>query len=196
VRTIEGAVMLLGQNGMRMLLARVAFRPIISMQTGRLARQVAPQVWSQSEKCALAASLLAPALGARPFEAYLAGLMQNVGLIVAFRVIDQLGPGDSLPQSDRFLGELLAAARALSGAIAREWDFPPAVAAAVKQAGDPDAPPLAQALAQGNRLATLRVLVDGGVPGADDPQIVDGMDAVQRSCFDKLRHEENDALPD
>jgi HD-like signal output (HDOD) protein len=195
-RTIEGAVMLLGQNGMRMLLARVAFRPIISMQTGRFARQVAPQVWSQSEKCALAASLLAPTLGARPFEAYLAGLMQNVGLVVAFRVIDQVGPGDAWPQSDRFLGELLAAARALSAAIAHEWDFPPAVAAAIGQAGDPDAPPLAQALAQGDRLATLRVLVDGGVLGADDPKVVDGMDAVRRSCFDKLRNEENDALPD
>jgi HD-like signal output (HDOD) protein len=196
VRTIEGAVMLLGQNGMRMLLARVAFRPVISMQTGRFARQVAPQVWSQSEKCALAAKLLASALGARPFEAYLAGLMQNVGLMVAFRVIDQVGPGDGLPRSDRFLGELLGAARALSAAIAREWDFPPAVAAAIGQAGDPDAPPLARALAQGDRLATLRVLVDGGVLGADDPQVADGMDAVQRSCFDKLRNEENDAVPD
>jgi HD-like signal output (HDOD) protein len=196
VRTIEGAVMLLGQNGMRMLLARAAFRPIISMQTGRLARQAAPQVWSQSEKCALAASLLGPALGANPFEAYLAGLMQNVGLIVAFRVIDQAGPGDSLPQSDGFLGELLAAARALSAAIAREWDFPPQVAAAIEQAGDPDAPPLAQVLAQGDRLATLRVLVDGGVFKADDPKVVDGMDARQRSCFDKLHNEENDAVPD
>jgi HD-like signal output (HDOD) protein len=196
VRTIEGAVLLLGQNGMRMLLARVAFRPIISMQTGRLARQGAPQVWSQSEKCALAASLLAPALGANPFEAYLAGLMQNVGLVVAFRVIDQADPGDSLPRSDRFLGELLAAARALSAAIAREWDFPPAVTAALEQAGDPDAPPLAQALAQGDRLATLRVLVDGGVFKADDPKVVDGMDAGQRSCFDKLRTEENDVVPD
>jgi hypothetical protein len=122
--------------------------------------------------------------------------MQNVGLIVAFRVIDQISPADRLPQSDRFLGELLAAARALSAAIAREWDFPPAVVAAIGQAGNPDTPPLAQALAQGDRLATLRVLVDGGVLGADEPKVVDGMDAVQRSCFDKLRHEENNAGPD
>jgi HD-like signal output (HDOD) protein len=196
VRTIEGAVMLLGQNGMRMLLARVAFRPIISMQTGRFARQVAPQVWSQSEKCALAANLLAPALGANPFEAYLAGLMQNVGLIVAFRVIDQVSPGASMPQSHQFFGELLAAARMLSAAIAREWDFPPEVAAAIEQAGPRDAPPLAQALAQGDRLAKLRLLVDAGVFADDDPKVADGMNAIQRSCFDKLRNEENNAVPD
>jgi HD-like signal output (HDOD) protein len=196
VRTIEGAVLLLGQNGMRMLLARVAFRPIISMQTGRFARQVAPQVWSQSEKCALAANLLAPALGANPFEAYLAGLMQNVGLIVAFRLIDQVCSGDSVPQSNQFFSALLAAARGLSAAIAREWDFPPEVAAAIEQAGEPDAPPLAQALAQGDRLAKLRLLVDGGVLAAADPKVADGMDAVQRRCFDKLRTEENNAVPD
>jgi HD-like signal output (HDOD) protein len=180
-----------------MLLARVAFRPIISMQTGRLARQVAPQVWSQSEKCALAANLLAPALGANPFEAYLAGLMQNVGLIVAFRVIDQVSPDDTLPQSDQFLGELLAAARVLSAAIAREWDFPADVAAAIEQAGQACAPPLALALAQGDRLAKLRVMLDSGALGADAPLVAHGMDAVQRRCFDKLSTEENtNAVPD
>ena len=69
VRTIQGALILLGRNGLRMLLARVAFRPIISTQTGRFASQVAPQIWRQSEKCALAASILAPAARANPFEA-------------------------------------------------------------------------------------------------------------------------------
>ena len=54
IKTIEGAVMLLGQNGMRMLLARVAFRPIISSQSGPFALQAAPLVWRQSEACALA----------------------------------------------------------------------------------------------------------------------------------------------
>lgn len=197
VRSIEAALMLLGQNGMRMLLARVAFRPIISMQTSRLARQVAPQLWSQSEKCALAANLLAPRLGANQLEAYLAGLMQNVGLSVAFRLIDQISP-DGVPQSDQFLSELLAAARVLSATIAREWDFPPAVAAAIEQAGQAGAAgaPLAQALAQGDRLAKLRLLVDAGALAIDDPGVADDMDAFQRSCFDKLRTEENNAVPD
>jgi HD-like signal output (HDOD) protein len=191
VRTIEGAVMLLGQNGLRMLLARVAFRPIISMRTGRLARQVAPRLWSQSGKCALAASQLAPAHGANPFEAYLAGLMQNVGLIIAFRLIDRVCPRDTLPQSEQFCGELLAATRMLSAAIAREWAFPEAVAAAIEQSGNPDAPPLAQSLAQGDRLAKLRLLVDAGVIAPDHPLLQDGIDAAQRRCFDTLRSGED-----
>ena len=166
IANIEGALMLLGQNGLRMLLARVAFRPVISAQTGRLARQVAPQIWSQSEKCALAASMAAPLLAADPFEAYLAGLMHNVGLIVALRLVDQVAPGAALPQSDDFAAALQDSARTLSAHIAVLWEFPPAVGQAIGQAGHPDAAALAHALRTGDRLAKLRLLVDAGLEGA------------------------------
>src|SRR5207237_744784 len=80
-RSIDAALLVLGQNGLRMLLARAAFRPIIGMQGGVHARLAAPRVWSHTERCALAASLLAPACQADPFEAYLAGLMHDLGLL-------------------------------------------------------------------------------------------------------------------
>lgn len=191
VRTIEGAVMLLGQNGLRMLIARVAFRPIISTQAGRFAKLVAPRIWSQSEKCALAASLLAPGAGANPFEAYLAGLMQNVGLIVALRLADQVCQDGALPDTDTFRTGLLTSARALSAGIAGEWDFPPAVAAAIAQAGQPGAGALAQALAAGDLLAKLRLLVDAGEYDADDPFVLHGLDAARVKVFDKLRSEDD-----
>jgi HD-like signal output (HDOD) protein len=189
VRTIEGAVMLLGQNGLRMLLARVAFRPVISAQAGRLGKQVAPHLWTQSEKCALAASLLAPALGADPFEVYLAGLMHNVGLVVAFRVADQVCQDQPLPASSDFRANLLAAGRALSAAIARHWEFPPAVSHAIAQSGQPGAGALAQALAQGDLLAKLRVLVDAGL--LDEGEQLQALGPREGKCFVKIRTEEN-----
>lgn len=65
VKTVEAAIMMLGQNGLRMLLARVGFRPVIKqMGADGFSKRVAPQVWRQSEKCALAASLMAPGLTA------------------------------------------------------------------------------------------------------------------------------------
>ncbi len=189
VTNIEGALMLLGQNGLRMLLARVAFRPVIGAQTGRLARQAAPQVWSQSEKCAMAAALAAPGLGANPFEAYLAGLMQNVGLIVAFRLADGIAGAAALPQSDSFARSLLDSARTLSARIAMLWELPPPVGQAILQAGQPDAPALALALHGADRLAKLRVLLDAGVEGADEG--VATLSREQACIFDKLRsHEE------
>jgi HD-like signal output (HDOD) protein len=191
VRTIEGAIMLLGQNGMRMLLARVAFRPIISNQSGRFAVQVAPHVWRQSETCALAASMLAPAMRANPFEAYLAGLLHHVGLIVAFRLIDQIYTGAALPRSDRFCAALLANARLLSARIAALWEFPVTVSIAIEQAGLPGAPPLAQVLALADRIGALRMLVDAGQLAADDPRVLRGLDPAAAACFEKLSHKED-----
>lgn len=191
VNSIESAIMLLGQNGMRMLLARVAFRPIISMGSGRHTKRIAPAIWRQSELCALAASQLAPGLRANPFEAYLAGLMENVGLVVAFRIVDQVCPGETLPYSGDFIAALFAQARVLSARIAALWDFPAAVTAAIEAAGRTAAPPTAQALALGDRLAKLRLLVDGAVFQPDDAFVTEGLNEAALACFEKLREDED-----
>lgn len=193
VRNLEGAVMLLGENGLRMLLARVSFRPIINMQSGNYARLVAPHVWRQAESCALAASLLSTRIGANPFEAYLAGLMQNVGLIVAFRLIDQLSPDQSLPYSAEFCTHLFGDARVLSSRIATLWDFPEPVAAAIAEAGLPGAEGLAQALAYGDQVAKLRMMVDAGQL---EPSIADAMGPAARDVFDKIKPEETHGVSD
>ena len=193
VRNLEGAVMLLGENGLRMLLARVSFRPIISMQTGNYARMVAPHVWTQAEQSALAASLLSTRIGANPFEAYLAGLMQNVGLIVAFRLIDQLSPDQALPYSAEFCARLFGDARILSSRIAELWYFPQPVADAIDQAALPGAEGLAQALAYGDQVAKLRMLVDAGKL---EPSIADAMGPAARDVFDKIKPEETNGVSD
>jgi HD-like signal output (HDOD) protein len=159
------------------------------MQSGRLARRVAPLVWRQSEKGALAASLLAPSFRANAFDAYLAGLMENVGLVVAFRLVDQAS-ADALPWSEHFIVGLFQHARILSARIAGLWEFPPAVAAAIEAAGQADPPPLAAALALGGRLARLRMLADAGQFPHDDPFVVDGMSEAALAVFEKLRDEE------
>ena len=192
VKSVETGVRLLGENGLRMLLARVAFRPVISMQASRYARQAAPHLWAQAEKCALAARILAPGMRANTFEAYLAGLMQNVGLMVAFRLIDQVYGDGPLPQSDAFCAQLFAHARTLSARIGDSWDFPVTVTAAIERAGEAGAPLLAQTLALSDRVSKLRMLVDAAQVGADDAVVLGGFDADARSCFDQLRHEDNE----
>ena len=194
VRSIEGAVMLLGQNGLRMLLARVAFRPVINMQSGRFAKMVAPQVWSQSEKCAQAASSLAPYFGAKPFDAYLAGLVQNVGLIVAFRLIDQLiekaGSEDLLPDSSAFGAAVLVHARRISHGIALEWGFPDSVADAIDKAALPGSSAGARVLGVADRLAKLRLLVDAGAIAPDDHLLVTHIGPRLLPVFEQLRPQE------
>ena len=192
VDSMEAAIMLLGQNGLRMLLARVALRPVLSMQDGALAKRAAPLVWSQSEKCALAASLLAPQARANAFEAYLAGLIENVGLVVALRLVDLACKDGALPQSDEFIAALFDGARTLSARIAELWEFPGTVAEAIARAGQPDAPALAQTLALADRLSKLRLLVDAARVAAGDPFVTAGLDAAALACFERLQDEEED----
>lgn len=191
IDSIEGAIMLLGQNGMRMLLARVAFRPVMNMQSGPLAKRAAPLIWRQSEKCALAASLLAPSMRVNAFDVYLAGLMANVGLVVAFRLIDQMASQEALPQSDEFIAGLFAQARTLSARIAALWEFPDTVTSAIDHAGQPDAPAPAQTLALGERLSKLRMLVDAYKLEPDDPVVVNGLGRAALACFDKLKDQDD-----
>ncbi|WP_137173448.1 HDOD domain-containing protein [Massilia sp. HP4] len=185
IETLEGAVTMLGLNGLRMLLARIAFRPLVRVKVQGVARQVAPNVWKHSERCAFAASVMAPGLSAGVFESYLAGLMQNLGLQVAFQVADRICEG-KVPGSSEFGVALFAASRELSSVIANHWDFPPEVVEAIEQAGDPDGSHLAQALAQGDRIAKLRLLLDAEVIYDDDTLITKGLNGFQRRCLGKL----------
>lgn len=179
VRTIDAALLVLGRNGLRMLLARAAFRPLIGTQNGRHSRQAAPRIWSHTEKCALAASLLAPGLGADAFEAYLAGLMDDLGLIVAMRLFDGMLDTDALPQDPAFVTALLARTRTLAARIALQWELPPPIAAAILGAagsGPSAAQPLSVSLGRAENLALLRLLLDDGMLAGDDPAVA-GLDA-------------------
>jgi HD-like signal output (HDOD) protein len=186
VKNVEAAIMMLGQNGLRMLLARIAFRPLINMQAGGFAREAAPRIWNQSVSCALAASLMAPGLSTGVFEAYLGGLMQNVGLVVAFRLADRVCGDGKVPGSSAFGAQLLAVSRQLSSAIAGHWNFPAEVAEAIAHAGAPGPDHLAEALALGDRIAKLRMLIDADVVPEDDSLVSDGLDNFQRRCLGKL----------
>ncbi|VXB26376.1 HDOD domain-containing protein [Massilia sp. 9I] len=186
IKTLDAAIMMLGQNGLRMLLARVAFRPIIRLQEAGFTRRAAPLVWNHSEKCAVAASLMASAVTADIFESCLAGLMQDVGLVVAFRLADRICLNGKVPRSEAFGLELLARSRELSAVIARHWDFPGNVAEAILQAGEAGGSSLAQALEQGDQIAKLRLLIDAGLMAEDDALVTEGLNSYQRRCLGKL----------
>jgi HD-like signal output (HDOD) protein len=188
VRTIDAALLVLGRNGLRMLLARAAFRPLIGMQGGRHSRHAGPRIWNHTEQCALAASLLAPGMKADPFEAYLAGLMDDLGLIVALRLFDGMLETDALPQDPVFVTALLARTRALAAHIALQWELPPPIAAAILGAegrGPSAGQPLAITLGRAEQLAQLALLLEAGALAQDDLAIA-GLDTGSGRVFDRL----------
>jgi HD-like signal output (HDOD) protein len=187
INSVENAVMLIGQEGLRQIITTVAFRPIIDMNSGQHTRLLAPRIWDQSERCAVANRMMAEAMGVDPFEAFLAGLVQNVGLIVSLRVMDQLAKGDKPLGSEMFSARLTRDARSLTTSIGREWSFPDSVTQAIReQAGVKRGlaiSPLGRMLTLSDYLAKLRILSDAGRINSADPKIWAGLPPIAHTCY-------------
>lgn len=162
IRTIEEAIAVLGLNGLRMLVARVAFKPLFNADLGRFTRLGAPRMWELAEPCAVACAHLAQRRHVDSFEAYLAGLLRNVGVIVALRVTDQAGAvADGALRSLAFHASFIHYTRRLARLVGRHWEFPIAALAADSQASQAD-PELAHVLYLADRTGKIRVLVRHG----------------------------------
>lgn len=133
ITSVEHAVIVIGQEGLRQLITTVAFKPIIDLNSGYYTKLLAPRIWEQSERCAAANRALAETLGVEPFDAFLAGLVQNAGLLVSLRMMDQAAGEARDLGSPMFCAQLLRSARQVSAAIAQDWHFPPAVTQAVRE---------------------------------------------------------------
>ncbi len=200
ISSVEHAVMLIGQEGLRHLITSVAFRPIIDMNSGHYTRTLAPRIWDQSERCAVGNRLLAEALGIDPFEAFLAGLVQNVGLIVTLRIMDQSAKDDHSLGSEMFCARLIGDARALTASIGREWNFPDAVVTAIaEQAGarkGVPVSPLGRLLTLTDYLSKLRILAENQRVDEADPALFKGLPAGALDCYRALDAVADDDAPE
>lgn len=133
VTEIGQALMMLGHNRLRMVLAKISFTPVFNDQIGNHTKVAAAKLWEESQQRALACYLLANSSGADPFMAFLAGLMKDVGIIVALRVFDRSNSEGELPSSDEFRTAFLAKSMALSARIGQIWTLPDIVVQALTQ---------------------------------------------------------------
>lgn len=133
ISSVEHAVIVVGQEGLRQLITSVAFRPIVDLNSGYYTKLLAPRIWEQSERAAVACRMLASEFNVDPFEAFLTGLVQNAGLQTALRVMDQVSGQSRALGSTIFCARLHALSRQISAAIAQEWDFPPTIVDAIRE---------------------------------------------------------------
>lgn len=190
ISSIEHAVLVLGQNGLRHLITSVAFRPIIDLKSGHFNRLIAPRIWTHSQQCALAARLLAQQAGLNNFDAFLSGLIQNVGLSVALRVMDQVAAGSPALGSAAFCNALIPKARKLSASIGREWNFPAEVVTAIAEQAIVDRnvalSALGRNLTMADYLSKLNLLVQQGRHEPDE-SATDGLSLSERDCYVELQ---------
>jgi len=200
ITSVEHAVMLIGQEGLRQLITSVAFRPIIDLNSGFYTRLLAPRIWDQSERCAVADRMMAEEMDVNPFEAFLAGLVQNVGLIVALRFMDQMTKVDQALGSEMFCARLVREARVLACSIGREWNFPDSVVQAIQEQEGmkkgTTISPMGRLLTQSDYLSKLRILIDQERLGRADPALFKGLSVNALKCYHALDNvDEADAPP-
>ncbi len=141
ISSIEQAVLLLGQNGLRQLVSRIAFYPILNLRAGTITRLTSEHLWTQSEQCALICRCLADHKKVDTFAAYLAGLVANIGVLSGLHCLDQCFNvrASGVPRTPIFYTRFAQIAKQFSHRIVTEWTFPEPIILALREQTDVDA---------------------------------------------------------
>jgi len=198
IASVDNAVLVLGNRGLRMTVAKSFLRPIINVQSGPLSKRAAPRVWEQSEKCAKACFIASSTFKANPFEAFLAGLIKNLGMTLALQLIDQLYTIEVSHHSPEFSKAVDERAQKLSAYIARLWDMPAAVVTAIEElslSSDdlPNRSALVMTLLMGDRASKLEILVAHGQVNESN-SLATGFSEQEFHCYQKIKSSVNGVI--
>ena len=171
ISSLQQAVVLLGQDGLRRVITQHVMKPILQGNTGALGHAAGGRLWGHAERCAHACAWLGRTTGCDAFEAYLAGIVRHAGTGAVVRLLDQLMSGETPPPlSAGFVRHCAVLAAQLSLQAARQWELPARVLGALAEChGEISAStsPLGRALAVADSLASLNLLVENGAFAAD-----------------------------
>ncbi len=136
LRTFEQAVSVLGIHGLRQVLATAVLQPIIHGGD-----PLPQQIWEHALACSACCQALAQREGVDPFNAYLTGLVQGIGAVTIYNLVQQssrdyLNGGRASPA---LMAQLLTRwAASLTYWIAQDWQLPSDIVRALGAAAEPD----------------------------------------------------------
>jgi HD-like signal output (HDOD) protein len=166
VHSLQQAVVLLGQDGLRRVLTQHAMKPILQANAGALGH-AGEYLWDHAERCAHICAWLGKQHGGDNFEAYLAGIVCHTGTGAVVRLLAQLLADAPVVAMDAsFVHACAALATRLSQQAAQHWELPPRVLMALEERRHADAAaaasPLGQALAVADVMAMAHLLGQHG----------------------------------
>ncbi len=168
IQSLQHAVVLLGQDGLRRVVTMHVMKPILHASAGMFGHVAGQRLWEHAERCAHACAFLGKSTS-DPFEAYLAGIVCNTGTGSVVRLLDQEAPAEVGPLTGQFLAACARLGAQLSLKAARHWDLPANVLRALEERADGStepSTPLGRALACADTLAMTQVLCDHGLLGS------------------------------
>jgi HD-like signal output (HDOD) protein len=134
LESLERAVVHIGTEGVRQIVAAAVMQPVLSLEGGLYARLPAA-VWDYALRTAAAAAAYMRERGGDTLSAQLAGLLQGLGAVVILRVLrDAYAERRSLPYSLEVAAALVERhTAAVAKTIATTWDLPAALGTALDE---------------------------------------------------------------
>ncbi len=123
----------LGLQEVREVIMRVALKPIMLVEGGHFLNHSSEKIWDYSVKSAVACRILAKKYKQEIFDAYLAGLLSNIGMTIVIKKMNEIKEFKTAPRSVQFKEELLKLAKQLSIKIAYNWELSPTVILALAE---------------------------------------------------------------
>jgi HD-like signal output (HDOD) protein len=166
ITSLQHAVVLLGQIGLRQVVSMHVMKPILLASAGMFGQVAGQRLWDHAERCAHAAVYLSKGL-CDPFEAHLAGLVSNTGIGAVARALDKELSGSLTVYTPQFIANAARIAAELTLQAARYWELPANVLEALGERGVATLP-MSQVLHAANLAAMVELM---GEHQAIDPQI-------------------------
>ena len=137
ITSIETAVVKLGIEGLRTVLSAAVMQPVIQRKSYYYT-EFGHKLWGHALCCAVACELIAKQRGLEPFKAYLLGLVHDIGKITIFSELSsqfQLNQAQdqSKPGYAAFAPFMQSTSETLSHTVAKDWDMPEEICAALEQ---------------------------------------------------------------
>lgn len=185
ITCLEQVVMQLGLVGLREVVITVSLKPIMKLGGGHYYQHVGRKVWPQALSAAVACRSLALSLNGSRFEAYIAGLVHNVGMVLVVKTLQVISRGTEAPRSILFRDQIQQSAKRLSCLIARQWDLPAESVEALQDQVDSTAgrmSPLGRMLQHATHLSMLQSLAREGRVGDIEPYLLSLPDRDRSAC--------------
>lgn len=164
ISSLQQAVVLLGQDGLRRVITQHVMKPILRSNAGSMGHVAGERLWEHAERCAHVCAWLGRYTGCEAFEAYLAGIVRHAGTGAMVRLLDQMMPGQHPPPlSSGFVRRCAELANRLCLQAARQWELPPRVLHAMAECQGPitaTTSALGRALSMADSIASARLLVE------------------------------------
>ncbi len=164
IQSLQHAVVLLGQDGLRRVATQHMMKPILQASAGARGLVAGQRLWDHAERCAHASAFLGKYAGCDLFEAYLAGIVCNTGTGAMIHLLDMEEVTSPELLSAAFLDGCEQLAARLTLRAAKHWELPPNVIQALSEYAQTDAQaalsPLGKTLHAAHVLAMAQLLSD------------------------------------